>query len=183
MHLNSGNLFSGDLLIWKELFLKGLTFWTYGRWIYIRRYTSKSINLFLQVCRLPGQHESDILHRTLPGAWIPMAGLYQTSVRLLEQSAPPTFCLRFLGKTLKLSLPTVLSRDLPSDSFYGNLSYYCYRKLVSVSVDGRCKYLTPRRQHMFAWRGWISSSRFMFTNYRDSRIEIAFRCNCMSKQK
>lgn len=68
-----------------------------------------------------------------------MAGLYQTSVRLLEQSAPPTFCLRFLGKTLKLSLPTVLSRDLPSDSFYGNLSYYCYRKLVSVSVDGRCK--------------------------------------------
>lgn len=34
MHLNSGNLFSGDLLIWKELFLKGLTFWTYGRWIY-----------------------------------------------------------------------------------------------------------------------------------------------------
>lgn len=94
-----------------------------------------------------------------------MAGLYQISVRLLEQSAPPTFCLRFLGKTLKLSLPTVLSRDLPSDSFYGNLSYYCYRKLVSVSVDGRCKYLTPRRQHMFAWRGWISSSRFMFTNY------------------
>lgn len=131
----------------------------------IRRYTPKSINLFLQVCHLPGRHESDILHRTLPGAWIPMAGLYQISVRLLEQSAPPTFCLRFLGKTLKLSLPTVLSRDLPSDSFYGNLSYYCYRKLVSVSVDGRCKYLTPRRQHMFAWRGWISSSRFMFTNY------------------
>lgn len=65
-----------------------------------------------------------------------------------------------------------MNRALPSDSFYGNISYYCYRKLVSVSVDGRCKYLTPRRQHMFAWRGGISSSRFMFTNYCVSRIEL-----------
>lgn len=177
MHLNSSNHFSDDLLIWavfKRIAILNL------RQMNIRRYASKSIRC---VDRLPGRHESDILHRTLPGAWNPMAGLYQTSVRLLEQSAPPTFCLRFLGKTLKLSLPTVLSRDLPSDSFYGNLSYYCYRKLVSVSVDGRCKYLTPRRQHMFAWRGWISSSRFMFTNYRDSRIKIACRCKCMSKLK
>lgn len=153
------------MICWYELFLKGLTFWTYGKWIYGVTHRKVSICFYRCVDRLPGRHESDILHRTLPGAWNPMAGLYQTSVRLLEQSAPPTFCLRFLGKTLKLSLPTVLSRDLPSDSFYGNLSYYCYRKLVSVCVDGRCKYLTPRRQHMFAWRGWISSSRFMFTNY------------------
>lgn len=48
MHLNSSNHFSDDLLIWavfKRIAILNL------RQMNIRRYASKSINLFLQVCR------------------------------------------------------------------------------------------------------------------------------------
>lgn len=181
MHLNSSNHFSDDLLIWavfKRIAILNL------RQMNIRRYASKSINLFLQVCRSLtwatwiGHPTSDPPWSLKPHGW-----LVSNLRKAIGTICPSDILFTISWQNSQTFSSHCTEPRFAFGQFLWKLKLLLLQKLVSVSVDGRCKYLTPRRQHMFAWRGWISSSRFMFTNYRDSRIKIACRCKCMSKLK
>lgn len=138
-----------------------MTFWTYGRCIYGITHRKISIcftGVSLTWATWIGHPTSDPPWSLNPQGWL-VSNLRKANGTI----CPSDILFTISWQNSQTFSSHCMNRALPSDSFYGNLSYYCYRKLVSVSVDGRREYLTPRRQHMFAWRGGISSSRFMFT--------------------
>lgn len=148
IHLNSGNPFSDDLQIWKDLFLKGLTFRTYGRCIYGVTHRKISIcftGVSLTWATWIGHPTSDPPWSLNPQGWL-VSNLRKANGTI----CPSDILFTISWQNSQTFSSHCMNRALPSDSFYGNLSYYCYRKLVSVSVDGRRKYLiySPPATHV-----------------------------------